>query len=392
MAASFLLLLTSVGLFLSAQAQDCSKPVGGDNMDLKGDDILLQTFPDGIKVTFACNVGYQSVGGSASITCTAAAWSPLRMTCERKSCGAIGDVPNGQVDYSEGIQFGDKLTVTCDPGYDLFGNPIIQCGSEGWMGRLPVCEVKHCDPPVDPTIGSFYPVKETYEYREVIQFSCPEPFTLNGSKSLSCSETGVFQPAAPKCVQVECKEPVVKFGHWDSGSRGPYTYKTTVMFKCNEGYRMTNSATIICGINSQWEPELPKCEPVECEEPVVKFGHWDSGSQGPYTYKTTVTFKCNEGYKMTNSATIICGSNSQWGPELPKCEAVPAVQTTTTKSPESTTAVPAVQTTTTKSPEATKKPTAPDPNGGGESLSTGVALGVVLAANGLMLLVHNYWM
>jgi len=56
--------------------------VGGDNMDLKGDDILLQTFPDGIKVTFACDVGYESVGGSASITCTAGAWSPVRMTCE----------------------------------------------------------------------------------------------------------------------------------------------------------------------------------------------------------------------------------------------------------------------------------------------------------------------
>jgi len=59
---------------------------------------------------------------------------------------------------------------------------------------------------------------------------------------------------------------------------------------------------------------------VKCEEPVVEFGHWESGSQGPYTHKATVTFKCNEGYRMTNSATIICGSNRQWGPELPKCE------------------------------------------------------------------------
>ncbi|XP_033970575.1 membrane cofactor protein-like [Trematomus bernacchii] len=325
MAASFLLLLTSVGLFLSAQG---------------------------------------------------------------KSCGAIGDVPNGHVDFTEGIQFGDKLTVTCNPGL--------------------------------PTIGSFYPVKDAYEYREVIKFSCPEPFTLNGSNSLSCSETGVFQPAAPNCVEVECKEPVVEFGHWDSGSRGPYTHKATVTFKCNEGYRMITSATIICGINSRWEPELPKCEPVpavqttttkspestkkptavtavqttttkspestkkptvkhceppvdptigsfspvkdtyeyreviqfscpepftlngskslscsetgvfqpaapkcvqvECKEPVVGFGHWESGSRGPYTHKATVTFKCNEGYRMTNSATIICGINSQWEPELPKCE------------------------------------------------------------------------
>ncbi|XP_034083557.1 membrane cofactor protein-like isoform X2 [Gymnodraco acuticeps] len=331
MAASFLLLLTSVGLFLSAQAQDCSSPVGGDNMGLKGNDILLQSFPDGTKVTFACDVGYVTAGGSASITCTAGDWSSLRMTCKRKQCGAFEDVPNGNVDYSQGNEFGDKLTVTCKPGYNLVGNPNILCGNEGWMGRPPVCEVMYCHPPKTPTIGSFYPVKEEYEYREVIVFSCPDTFTLNGSKSLSCSESGVFSPAVPECVQIDCKEPVVEFGHWDSGSRGPYTYKATVTFKCDKGYRMTNSATIICGINELWEPALPKCE------------------------------------------------------------AVPADTTTTTKSPESTTkptAVPADKTTTTKSPESTTKPTAPDPNGG-KRLYTG--LGVAFAAIALVAIAGGLW-
>ncbi|KAK1897913.1 Membrane cofactor protein [Dissostichus eleginoides] len=237
--------------------------------------------------------------------------------------------------------------------YTLIGNPTIRCGNEGWMGRLPVCEVTQCDPPAAPTIGSFYPVKETYEYSEVIQFSCPEPYTLNGSKSLSCSKNGVFQPATPKCVKVDCKEPVVEFGHWDSGSRAPYTYKATVTFKCNEGYRMKNSATIICGINDLWEPELPVCELV----PEVK----------------TTTTKSPESTK--------------------KPTVVPEVKTTTTKSPESTkkpTVVPEVKTTTTKRPESTKKttaapgPTAPGPTAGGGSLSTGVAVGVAFAVIALV--------
>lgn len=51
-------------------------------MDLKGEDILLQAFPDGTKVTFACNIGYTSAGGSAVITCTAGSWSPVRLICE----------------------------------------------------------------------------------------------------------------------------------------------------------------------------------------------------------------------------------------------------------------------------------------------------------------------
>lgn len=53
-------------------------------MSLKGNAILQDTFPDGSSVSFACNVGYTTVGGSATITCTAGSWSPLRLVCESK--------------------------------------------------------------------------------------------------------------------------------------------------------------------------------------------------------------------------------------------------------------------------------------------------------------------
>lgn len=51
-------------------------------MDLSEGDITLQTFWDGIKVTFVCNVGYTTAGGSAVITCSAGSWSPLTLKCK----------------------------------------------------------------------------------------------------------------------------------------------------------------------------------------------------------------------------------------------------------------------------------------------------------------------
>lgn len=63
-------------------AQACSKPVAGANMDLKGTDILLGVFPDGTKVTFACNVGYTSAGGSPVITCSGGVWSSVVLKCQ----------------------------------------------------------------------------------------------------------------------------------------------------------------------------------------------------------------------------------------------------------------------------------------------------------------------
>lgn len=56
-----------------------------------------------------------------------------------------------------------------------------------------------CDPPPVIANGTFTPRKEIYDYRDVVQFSCQKEFTLNGSKTISCSDDGTFKPAPPKC-------------------------------------------------------------------------------------------------------------------------------------------------------------------------------------------------
>lgn len=53
-------------------------------MVLNDDSILLQTFPNGNKVTFVCEVGYETAGGSGTITCEGGNWSPVRLKCESK--------------------------------------------------------------------------------------------------------------------------------------------------------------------------------------------------------------------------------------------------------------------------------------------------------------------
>ena len=53
-------------------------------MNLKGEYILKDTFSDGDRAAFECDVGYTSAGGSSSITCTAGSWSTVTLKCERK--------------------------------------------------------------------------------------------------------------------------------------------------------------------------------------------------------------------------------------------------------------------------------------------------------------------
>ncbi|XP_062248841.1 membrane cofactor protein-like isoform X3 [Platichthys flesus] len=253
-------LLIVLGLVVAAQAQSCTKPVPGANMGLKTSDILLETFPNGAVASFICNVGYTSAGGSPSVTCVDGSWTPVKLKCEKKSCGSAGEVPHGNVDYPEGNEFGAEARVTCDLGYNLVGNPVLRCRDQGWDGRLPTCEALTCDQPPLISNGDYDPKKEDYGYSEVIQYSCQKTYSLRGAKSLTCSENGAFKPDPPECIIVNCDDPVVEFGKFLSGSRPPHTLSASVTFECITGYHMVGERTQICDINGKWSPGLPTCK------------------------------------------------------------------------------------------------------------------------------------
>uniref|UniRef100_A0A3Q3JCW0 Sushi domain-containing protein n=1 Tax=Monopterus albus TaxID=43700 RepID=A0A3Q3JCW0_MONAL len=247
---------SSLFLCLLFVAQDCSRPVPGPNMDLKGNDINLNTFPSGTTVSFACNVGYTSKGGSPSITCTNGNWSAVKLECERKNCGALTEVTNGQIDYPDGTQFGDKAVVTCNTGYIPVGGTNVICMDGGWSGRLPDCEVVTCAKPPAIENGDYSPKEDVYSYREVVMYSCQAGYTLGGSRSRTCSEDGSFKPEAPTCYGKNIfKEIYSDLGI--GGAQPPYTEKSTVTLQCNTGYVMKGSSTQICDKNGRWSPGLP---------------------------------------------------------------------------------------------------------------------------------------
>ncbi|KAM3617896.1 uncharacterized protein V6R79_012434 [Siganus canaliculatus] len=255
------LLLSCLGLCITAQAQDCSRPVLGASIGLKGNDILLPAFPNGIRVALTCDVGYVSAGGSPFITCTDGTWSPVRLKCERKNCGEPFQVQNGHLTFPQGTEFGDTVQYSCDPGFILVGSDELTCGADGWIGREPTCEVVTCDPPPQIKDGAFIPDKDVYEYREVVRYTCTNGLDLVGSNAVSCSETGTW-PDPPSCKRVQCSEPDIKNAVWVSGSRPPYKYKATVTYECRSGYKMEGSATLTCDSNNNWTPELPNCKQI----------------------------------------------------------------------------------------------------------------------------------
>ncbi|XP_068184440.1 membrane cofactor protein-like isoform X2 [Antennarius striatus] len=341
MAFGYFLLIGCLSFAIPAQAQNCTAPVRGPNMDLKDSDILLQAFSEGTKVTFICNIGYRSAGGSGVTTCTAGTWSPVTLTCQRKSCGSAGQVTNGRIDYSMGNEFGDKIMITCNAGYILVGSQEITCGDQGWMGRLPFCEVVVCDPPPLLVDGTFSPDKDEYEYREVVQYSCQKDFVLNGAKTITCSEDGSFKPDAPTCVKVECPDPDIKNAEWVTGSRPPHGFKATVTYRCLSGFKMNGQPNLVCEIDSKWLPPPLTCEPVTClPPPAVPNGEF-SPNKDSYRYQEDIQYSCQKGFTLIGSNRLSCSDDGTFKLAPPKCsrETIPSKPPVITATTTTTTTI-----------------------------------------------------
>ena len=81
------------------------------------------------------------LNGTAERTCQAnGQWNGSVPTCERVSCGQLGDPINGRVDTSAGTSFGDAARYSCDTGSTLNGPAERTCQADGhWNGSVPSC-------------------------------------------------------------------------------------------------------------------------------------------------------------------------------------------------------------------------------------------------------------
>ncbi|XP_053311873.1 complement component receptor 1-like protein [Spea bombifrons] len=283
----------------------------------------IADFPVGTSVSYNCRLGYQRIGGASNTTCLPdSTWPEPTVFCELRSCSSLSDIPNGQV-HIESLTFGSEVNYTCNEGYRFITKIRTRtCQADGtWSGTDPVCEIVTCVPPDAITDGSYDPEKDEYAYQNSVTYKCKTGLTLVGENSIFCTAQGNWSSPAPQCKAVRCSEPDVPNSHKLSGFRGPYNLNSAVTFACDEGFSMKGSSSVTCGINSTWEPELPKCL-IECLTPNVENAEILSELTGLYLLNATVSFECSKGFVLQGSNTVKCSINGQWEPPLPKCQTV----------------------------------------------------------------------
>ncbi|XP_053398439.1 sushi, von Willebrand factor type A, EGF and pentraxin domain-containing protein 1-like [Mercenaria mercenaria] len=138
----------------------------------------------GYIATLSCNAGYTLLGVS-TVICDVGGWSGTA-NCTAMDCGDLS-IANGTAKLPTGTTFGETAFIICDNGYILQGEKYISCNSSGVWSSEPTC-LRDCGDPTPINGKTSTPFSTTFG--DTVTVSCNPGYNINGSSSLTCQHTG----------------------------------------------------------------------------------------------------------------------------------------------------------------------------------------------------------
>ncbi|XP_063755390.1 CUB and sushi domain-containing protein 3 [Eleginops maclovinus] len=276
-------------------------------------------------VSFVCNRGYE-MEGPAHAQCQAnRQWSHPPPTCKggekMVNCSDPG-IPANSIRQSKiehgNFTFGTVVFYDCNPGFYLFGSPVLTCQPTGqWDKPLPECIVVDCGHPGSPPNGVLSGDKFTFG--STVRYSCLGGRQLKGESSRTCQLNGMWSAPMPFCsgdTTGSCGDPGIP----SQGSREQTDFKirSKVYFSCTEGYDLIGSSERMCFPNGTWSGTQPFCKPVQCGNPGTPSNGRVFRLDGT-TFSHSVIYSCMEGYLLSGATTRLCQANGTWSGAQPNC-------------------------------------------------------------------------
>ncbi|XP_039184898.1 sushi, von Willebrand factor type A, EGF and pentraxin domain-containing protein 1-like isoform X1 [Crotalus tigris] len=286
----------------------CSEPV-----KLVHGQIIGSEFGVGKRIKYFCDEGY-ILHGTLLRTCQAnGTWDKEPPFCEPVDCGPPEDISHGFLNGSV-FSFGEYVEYVCFPGYELQGNPVRQCQSNGlWSGRPSSCLL--CECPI-PTIQNGIIIGNHFGCGKKIEFQCLEGFKLLGPSEITCEAIGRWSSGFPHCGLISCGPPPVIPNAFING--GSSVDQNTIIYNCEMGYVMQGSSELTCTETGVWSRPYPNCTLLTCGPPptvphAVAFGESED-------YGSKVQYRCLEGYVVETEVDICtCQEDGHWFPNTISC-------------------------------------------------------------------------
>ncbi|XP_073478059.1 C4b-binding protein-like isoform X3 [Aquarana catesbeiana] len=311
--------------FISAVHCDCGLPPKIPYGMLKPEFADQMNFAVASTVRYDCHLGFiRRPGAKNYVTCLKdSQWSAYDEFCQLRSCGYPGDIENGYIE-AESLFFGSRVTYHCNLGYNMVSKRNYrECQADGtWSNMVPSCEEVNCEPPEIPHSRKLLGFVGPYTLNSVIRFECNKGFAMKGTDTIVCNMDSTWNPSPPECIGAFCPEPKLLNGKVIQGKKTDgYSVGNSVTLECDSYYKLNGKSRVTCGEDFQWHPQLPTCElGTFCPEPKLINGRIQQGKKTyGYYVSDSITVACNSGYKLNGKKRVICQRDFQWS-EFPICE------------------------------------------------------------------------
>ncbi|XP_034622788.1 CUB and sushi domain-containing protein 1-like [Trachemys scripta elegans] len=300
-------------------AVSCGIPESPGNGSVVGNEFTL-----GSRVIYECNEGFklESSQQATAVCQEDGLWSNKGRppVCKPATCLSIETLLSEHVIWrliSGSLnEYGGQVMLSCSPGYYLGGQRLIQCRSNGtWSGgdERHSCKVVSCGGLPSPPNGNKIGTLTVYGATAI--FTCNTGYTLVGSHVRECLANGLWSGAETRCLAGHCgsPDPIVN-GHISGDG---FSYRDTVVYQCNPGFRLVGTSVRICLQDHKWSGQTPVCVPITCGHPGNPAHGVTNGSE--FNLNDVVNFTCGTGYLLQGASRAQCRSNGQWSSPLPTC-------------------------------------------------------------------------
>ncbi|KAM4655454.1 P-selectin-like isoform 2-T2 [Amazona ochrocephala] len=286
-------------------------------------------FAFGSMCVFSCQTGF-ALMGTESRECTAmGTWTGDSPRCEAVTCPVLSAPDQGKLNCSHlhgNFTFGSTCAFSCQTGFALMGPESLECTAMGsWTGDSPRCEAVACPVLSAPDQGKLNcsHLHGNFTFGSICIFSCQTGFTLMGPESLECTAMGTWTGDSPRCEAITCPE--LSAPDWGelncSHPHGDFAFGSTCAFSCQTGFALMGLESHKCTATGTWTSETPQCKAISCQEldPPSR-GHLScSHMYGNFTYNSTCTFSCEEGFVRMGPEVLWCAATGNWTRQPPVC-------------------------------------------------------------------------
>ncbi|XP_032923849.1 P-selectin isoform X5 [Catharus ustulatus] len=290
---------------------------------------LHGNFTFGSTCAFSCQRGFVLMG-QETLECTAmGSWTGNTPHCEALACPVLSPPEKGEMHCSHphgNFTFGSTCAFSCQKGFVLMGQESHECTATGsWTGNTPHCEAITCPVLSAPAQGELNcsHLHGDFTFGSLCAFSCQKGFALVGSDSLKCTAMGTWTGDAPRCEAIKCSALTApKMGQAAcSHLHGEFTFGSTCAFSCQKGFVLMGPESRECTAMGTWTGDPTQCKAISCPElaPPSRGQLSCSHMHGNFTYNSTCTFSCEEGFVQMGAELLHCEATGNWSRDAPVC-------------------------------------------------------------------------